>query len=227
LKGAGVFSDLVGFNPLPGLPCAAPSAATMTVTPISSTSISVLFPAVSAADINGVWTGYNVTVEDRSSIFLANSTVDETVTSYAFDKAQLLASATTNNNDQFVVQIDGLNAYTTYAVSVAATNNVGQGPFSESLTTKTGQSVPSAPTNLIARATANQTSVVLVWDAPDPTNGVVVGYLLAVNVTIKNTNTFQTYNASLPANASSYEVLGTSEVCLVLRIDVVYLLVYF
>ncbi|XP_065845343.1 contactin-5-like isoform X2 [Oscarella lobularis] len=70
-----------------------------------------------------------------------------------------------------------LSAYTEYEFSVAALNEIGQGPFSNVALITTNQSASATP-RLSSVATLNSTAVYVAWLAPNPLNGVLQGYEL-------------------------------------------------
>ncbi|KAG7259861.1 LOW QUALITY PROTEIN: hypothetical protein CRUP_016167 [Coryphaenoides rupestris] len=70
--------------------------------------------------------------------------------------------------------IGGLSPYSEYEFSVMAVNNIGRGPPSEPVETRTGEQAPSSPP-LHARMLSASTMLVQ-WEPPEEPNGQIRGY---------------------------------------------------
>ncbi|XP_056136412.1 protein sidekick-1-like [Lampris incognitus] len=74
--------------------------------------------------------------------------------------------------------VEGLSPWTHYHVQIQAYNAIGPGPWSNAITARTTESVPSgAPVNVSAEAVSS-TKILLTWSALPQThrNGVILGY---------------------------------------------------
>ncbi|XP_076871257.1 LOW QUALITY PROTEIN: receptor-type tyrosine-protein phosphatase F-like [Brachyhypopomus gauderio] len=72
--------------------------------------------------------------------------------------------------------IGGLSPYSEYEFRVMAVNNIGRGPPSGSVVTRTGEQAPSsAPLRVQARM-LSATTMLVQWDPPEEANGNVRGY---------------------------------------------------
>ncbi|KAM8850970.1 receptor-type tyrosine-protein phosphatase F isoform 19-T20 [Spinachia spinachia] len=72
--------------------------------------------------------------------------------------------------------IGGLSPYSEYEFRVMAVNNIGRGPHSDPVETRTGEQAPSsAPLHVQARMLSASTMLVQ-WEPPDEPNGQIRGY---------------------------------------------------
>ncbi|XP_038066683.1 angiopoietin-1 receptor-like [Patiria miniata] len=73
------------------------------------------------------------------------------------------------------VTIGGLTPYTSYSFQVAARTNDGTGPYSAVVTSTTQEAEPTVPRNFHVQS-ADDMSVSLGWNQPDPPNGRITHY---------------------------------------------------
>ncbi|XP_063770096.1 receptor-type tyrosine-protein phosphatase delta isoform X26 [Pseudophryne corroboree] len=72
--------------------------------------------------------------------------------------------------------VAGLSPYSEYEVRVVAVNNIGRGPPSEPVMTRTSEQAPSsAPRNVQARMLSS-TTIIVQWEEPEEPNGEIRGY---------------------------------------------------
>ncbi|XP_044128428.1 receptor-type tyrosine-protein phosphatase delta isoform X17 [Bufo gargarizans] len=72
--------------------------------------------------------------------------------------------------------VAGLSPYSEYEFRVVAVNNIGRGPPSEAVTTRTSEQAPSsAPRNVQARMLSS-TTILVQWEEPEEPNGQIQGY---------------------------------------------------
>ncbi|XP_019410387.1 PREDICTED: receptor-type tyrosine-protein phosphatase delta isoform X9 [Crocodylus porosus] len=72
--------------------------------------------------------------------------------------------------------IAGLSPYSEYEFRVVAVNNIGRGPPSEPVSTRTSEQAPSsAPRNVQARMLSS-TTILVQWEEPEEPNGQIQGY---------------------------------------------------
>ncbi|XP_051498228.1 receptor-type tyrosine-protein phosphatase delta isoform X19 [Apus apus] len=72
--------------------------------------------------------------------------------------------------------VAGLSPYSEYEFRVVAVNNIGQGPPSEPVSTRTSEQAPSsAPRNVQARMLSS-TTILVQWEEPEEPNGQIQGY---------------------------------------------------
>ncbi|XP_044301914.1 receptor-type tyrosine-protein phosphatase delta isoform X12 [Varanus komodoensis] len=90
------------------------------------------------------------------------------------------------NSDELYKEIDGvattrysvagLSPYSEYEFRVVAVNNIGRGPPSEPVSTRTSEQAPSsAPRNVQARMLSS-TTILVQWEEPEEPNGQIQGY---------------------------------------------------
>ncbi|NXH15845.1 PTPRD phosphatase, partial [Bucco capensis] len=72
--------------------------------------------------------------------------------------------------------VAGLSPYSEYEFRVVAVNNIGRGPHSEPVSTRTSEQAPSsAPRNVQARMLSS-TTILVQWEEPEEPNGQIQGY---------------------------------------------------
>ncbi|XP_039237915.1 receptor-type tyrosine-protein phosphatase delta isoform X19 [Pipra filicauda] len=72
--------------------------------------------------------------------------------------------------------VAGLSPYSEYEFRVVAVNNIGRGPASEPVSTRTSEQAPSsAPRNVQARMLSS-TTILVQWEEPEEPNGQIQGY---------------------------------------------------
>ncbi|NXM71778.1 PTPRD phosphatase, partial [Serilophus lunatus] len=72
--------------------------------------------------------------------------------------------------------VAGLSPYSEYEFRVVAVNNIGRGPPSEAVSTRTSEQAPSsAPRNVQARMLSS-TTILVQWEEPEEPNGQIQGY---------------------------------------------------
>ncbi|XP_054665722.1 receptor-type tyrosine-protein phosphatase delta isoform X20 [Grus americana] len=72
--------------------------------------------------------------------------------------------------------VAGLSPYSEYEFRVIAVNNIGRGPPSEPVSTRTSEQAPSsAPRNVQARMLSS-TTILVQWEEPEEPNGQIQGY---------------------------------------------------
>ncbi|NWZ65715.1 PTPRD phosphatase, partial [Acrocephalus arundinaceus] len=72
--------------------------------------------------------------------------------------------------------VAGLSPYSEYEFRVVAVNNIGRGPSSEPVSTRTSEQAPSsAPRNVQARMLSS-TTILVQWEEPEEPNGQIQGY---------------------------------------------------
>lgn len=72
--------------------------------------------------------------------------------------------------------VGGLSPYSEYEFRVVAVNNIGRGPPSEPVETRTAEQAPStAPRQVMARMLSS-TTILVQWEEPEEANGQIQGY---------------------------------------------------
>ncbi|XP_065910272.1 protein sidekick-2-like isoform X2 [Dysidea avara] len=160
---------------------AAPSSPPQSVaaTAVDPSSLRVTWQQPPEIDHNGPLTGYQIRFRQ---VGRSTSTVSTSSTSYT---------------------LTGLTAYVQYTVQVAAVNSDGTGPFSSSLTSLSGQDIPSVPRSLTVDG-VNDSAVSLSWMSPDPANGIITQYMMEYRRSVDSSYT----SVTLSATTLMYTVSG-------------------
>ncbi|XP_078070245.1 receptor-type tyrosine-protein phosphatase delta isoform X12 [Mustelus asterias] len=72
--------------------------------------------------------------------------------------------------------VGGLSPYSDYEFRVIAVNNIGQGPPSEPIETRTGEQAPSSPPRSVQARMLSTTTMLIQWEEPEEANGQIRGY---------------------------------------------------
>ncbi|XP_047445260.1 receptor-type tyrosine-protein phosphatase F isoform X15 [Mugil cephalus] len=72
--------------------------------------------------------------------------------------------------------IGGLSPYSEYEFRVMAVNNIGRGPPSDSVETRTGEQAPSSPPLHVQARMLSASTMLVQWAPPDEPNGQIRGY---------------------------------------------------
>ncbi|KAL0966555.1 hypothetical protein UPYG_G00296690 [Umbra pygmaea] len=72
--------------------------------------------------------------------------------------------------------IGGLSPYSEYEFRVIAVNNIGRGPPSEPVETRTGEQAPSSPPLAIQVRMLSASTMLVQWEPPEEPNGQIRGY---------------------------------------------------
>lgn len=72
--------------------------------------------------------------------------------------------------------IGGLSPFFEYEFRVLAVNNVGRGPPSNIVETRTGEQAPSSPPLQIQARLLSSTTILVQWEPPEEPNGQILGY---------------------------------------------------
>uniref|UniRef100_UPI00398E68BA receptor-type tyrosine-protein phosphatase delta-like isoform X8 n=1 Tax=Pristiophorus japonicus TaxID=55135 RepID=UPI00398E68BA len=72
--------------------------------------------------------------------------------------------------------VGGLSPYSDYEFRVIAVNNIGQGPPSEAVETRTGEQAPSSPPRSVQARMLSTTTMLIQWEEPEEANGQIRGY---------------------------------------------------
>ncbi|KAG7259859.1 hypothetical protein CRUP_016165 [Coryphaenoides rupestris] len=72
--------------------------------------------------------------------------------------------------------IGGLSPYSEYEFSVMAVNNIGRGPPSEPVETRTGEQAPSSPPLHVQARMLSASTMLVQWEPPEEPNGQIRGY---------------------------------------------------
>ncbi|XP_075452567.1 receptor-type tyrosine-protein phosphatase delta isoform X37 [Ascaphus truei] len=93
--------------------------------------------------------------------------------------------------------VAGLSPYSEYEFRVVAVNNIGRGPPSEPVMTRTSEQAPSsAPRNVQARMLSSAT-VLVQWEEPEEPNGQIQGYRVYYTMDpTQHTNSWTKYNVA-------------------------------
>eukprot|EP00043_Microstomoeca_roanoka_P020559 m.251052 g.251052 ORF g.251052 m.251052 type:complete len:4501 (+) comp17182_c0_seq1:360-13862(+) len=185
--GAGPFANYVTGTTNEAPPSNAP--ASLTAAAASPYSISLAWSTLTTG-VNGQLTGYQIRY-----VAVKNSNGDD-----------LNESAKTINVDSAATvsyTVASLEAYTTYHFAIAAKTAAGVGVFSTSVASRTAQATPDVPMDLSA-STISNTSILLMWEAPVPANGVVF-YTIRYR---ESGNGAATYTTISDLSKPSYNVTG-------------------
>ncbi|TRY85255.1 hypothetical protein DNTS_003558 [Danionella cerebrum] len=72
--------------------------------------------------------------------------------------------------------IGGLSPYSEYEFRVMAVNNIGRGPPSEQVETRTGEQAPSSPPLHVQARMLSASTMLVQWEPPEEPNGQIRGY---------------------------------------------------
>ncbi|XP_078264462.1 protein tyrosine phosphatase receptor type Fa isoform X12 [Rhinoraja longicauda] len=72
--------------------------------------------------------------------------------------------------------IGGLSPYSEYEFRIIAVNNIGRGPPSEIIETRTGEQVPSSPPLKVQARMLSASTMLIQWKEPEEPNGQIRGY---------------------------------------------------
>ncbi|XP_033636915.1 receptor-type tyrosine-protein phosphatase T-like isoform X2 [Asterias rubens] len=104
------------------------------------------------------------------------------------------------------VTISGLIPYTDYSFQVAASTNMGTGPFSSSLNTRTPEGVPPAPMDFNVKS-ADESSITVEWKEPDPPHGIILNYDISYWPSME-VETSATEETDIGVTSLSYRIEG-------------------
>ncbi|XP_068195899.1 receptor-type tyrosine-protein phosphatase F-like isoform X9 [Antennarius striatus] len=94
--------------------------------------------------------------------------------------------------------IGGLSPYSEYEFRVMAVNNIGRGPPSDPVETRTGEQAPSSPPLFVQARMLSDTTMLVQWEPPEEPNGRIRGYRIY-------------YSSDLTAPLSAWEKHNTHE----------------
>uniref|UniRef100_A0A671N134 Receptor-type tyrosine-protein phosphatase S n=1 Tax=Sinocyclocheilus anshuiensis TaxID=1608454 RepID=A0A671N134_9TELE len=72
--------------------------------------------------------------------------------------------------------VGGLSPYSDYQFRVVAVNNIGHGPPSEAIESKTAEQAPSTAPRQVRGRMLSATTAIIHWDEPEEANGQITGY---------------------------------------------------
>ncbi|XP_038649926.1 receptor-type tyrosine-protein phosphatase F-like isoform X17 [Scyliorhinus canicula] len=72
--------------------------------------------------------------------------------------------------------IGGLSPYSEYEFRIFAVNNIGRGPPSEIVETRTGEQAPSSPPLKVQARMLSASTMLIQWEEPEESNGQIRGY---------------------------------------------------
>lgn len=72
--------------------------------------------------------------------------------------------------------IGGLSPYSEYEFRVMAVNNIGRGPPSDPVETRTGEQAPSSPPLHVQARMLSASTMLVQWESPEEPNGQIRGY---------------------------------------------------
>ncbi|XP_032884718.1 receptor-type tyrosine-protein phosphatase F isoform X10 [Amblyraja radiata] len=72
--------------------------------------------------------------------------------------------------------IGGLSPYSEYEFQIIAVNNIGRGPPSEIIETRTGEQAPSSPPLKVQARMLSASTMLIQWNEPEEPNGQIRGY---------------------------------------------------
>lgn len=72
--------------------------------------------------------------------------------------------------------IGGLSPYSEYEFRVMAVNNIGRGPPSDAVETRTGEQAPSSPPLHVQARMLSPSTMLVHWESPEEPNGQIRGY---------------------------------------------------
>ncbi|KAG9486714.1 hypothetical protein GDO78_006867 [Eleutherodactylus coqui] len=72
--------------------------------------------------------------------------------------------------------VAGLSPYSEYEFRVVAVNNIGRGPPSEPVATRTSEQAPSSPPRNVQARMLSSTTILVQWEEPEEPNGQIQGY---------------------------------------------------
>ncbi|XP_067893007.1 protein tyrosine phosphatase receptor type Fa isoform X2 [Heterodontus francisci] len=72
--------------------------------------------------------------------------------------------------------IGGLSPYSEYEFRIIAVNNIGRGPPSEIVETRTGEQAPSSPPLKVQARMLSASTMLIQWEEPEESNGQIRGY---------------------------------------------------
>uniref|UniRef100_A0A6I8QL31 Receptor-type tyrosine-protein phosphatase S n=1 Tax=Xenopus tropicalis TaxID=8364 RepID=A0A6I8QL31_XENTR len=72
--------------------------------------------------------------------------------------------------------VAGLSPYSEYEFRVVAVNNIGRGPPSEPVMTRTSEQAPSSPPRNVQARMLSSTTILVQWEEPEEPNGQIQGY---------------------------------------------------
>lgn len=72
--------------------------------------------------------------------------------------------------------IGGLSPYSEYEFRVMAVNNIGRGPPSDPVETRTGEQAPSSPPLHVQARMLSASTMLVQWEPPEEPNGQIRGY---------------------------------------------------
>uniref|UniRef100_A0A665X5X6 Neural cell adhesion molecule L1 n=1 Tax=Echeneis naucrates TaxID=173247 RepID=A0A665X5X6_ECHNA len=138
---------------------------------INSTTIKASWAPVEKAKVRGHLLGYKVLILTGSRGHHRGLRAKESEETKVVE---------TGPNEERRV-ISDLRPYSHYNLAMTVFNSKGEGPASETLEFKTHEGVPGPPTSLMLDS-PSETEMTLHWTPPGQPNGVLIGYLLPMQV---------------------------------------------
>ncbi|XKL59015.1 hypothetical protein PGB90_000031 [Kerria lacca] len=137
----------------------------------SSTELNISWEAPSKDLWNGNLLGYNIGYQEISEII-----VQTTPSNSSLHYIMKTVDIGPDFGGQIV--ISGLNMFTMYSVVVQAFNSRGLGPFSDPITARTNEGVPSAPPENVQCMALTSQSIQISWNPPpqEGRNGLIQEY---------------------------------------------------
>ncbi|KAL5011077.1 hypothetical protein ScPMuIL_013382 [Solemya velum] len=105
----------------------------------------------------------------------------------------------TTSDNGTSVNITGLSTWTTYCFQVVACTSAGCGNKSTSATNRTLEDKPSKPSNVVT-VVWSKSQIEVLWDAPDPANGIILRYVVY----------YDSDNRTTSDNGTSVNITGLS-----------------
>uniref|UniRef100_T1JF76 Protein sidekick n=1 Tax=Strigamia maritima TaxID=126957 RepID=T1JF76_STRMM len=208
-EGVGVFSDRIRVRTKEGVPLAAPK--NVKTEAKNSTTVKIWWKPPNPQMINGVNQGYKV------QLWKGVKLVEE---ARPF-KTVLVAPSPVDQEAEQSVEVDELEKYQDYIVTVLCFTSPGDGKRSDPVAVKTMQDVPDAVSAFTFEDVKDKT-VHILWSPPVKTNGILLAYtlqyfkkhkpetLLVKNLTADTTDLFVT--DLIPSTNYTFEIFGWTEV---------------
>jgi receptor-type tyrosine-protein phosphatase Q len=157
----------------------------VTAIPLTSTSILLTWSPPLMIEQNGLIRNYKVSVSNN-------------------DKGTLIMEETS----QLSIQVDDLDIFTLYYCSISAVT-IQEGEYTEPISVTTKEAAPNGPPLNITIDEIEATSIVLLWQPPNDTTGIIRSYVVMYNedsittmhpnITLTSLGSFTSYNVSIAA----------------------------
>ncbi|XP_048706685.1 receptor-type tyrosine-protein phosphatase delta isoform X21 [Caretta caretta] len=93
--------------------------------------------------------------------------------------------------------VAGLSPYSEYEFRVVAVNNIGRGPPSEPVSTRTSEQAPSSAPRSVQARMLSSTTILVQWEEPEEPNGQIQGYRVYYTMDpIQHVNSWMKHNVA-------------------------------